>query len=408
MSDQKPNPNVPQIPQPLADVGALAYSVQAIKQGVDSLAGYRGQPNDRAVTFNDLLRLGIITAADIAASLGVTAIVAGAGLSGGTITATGTISLSPIGPDLIMGNPGSLTAVAVGVSLGAGLSLNAGGTLIAAAPQWTGGSVVALASTVTITSDTIGVNPNLSITSLTTSGSVSAGGLIKPTGSIGVQGNASGTAVQAGSMGEFVTSSFSNAANSSGTVTLTLGSPGTVNYAAHGLTGCMPVQFSTTGTLPTGLSAGTTYYTVPSSITTNAFEVATTVADAFAGAAINFTGSQTGTQTCLLFAIEPSATPTIAGALNLTAGDWDVEALVYHIGTSGSITGVNAAINTSVALGNTALSFAATVGAGGIQGVFTGAYRALLSGTTIVYAIGQQLGGATNGVTCVLRARRVG
>lgn len=43
----------------MADVGSLAYSVRALKQGVDSLAGYRGNPLDRAVTFDDLVNLGL-------------------------------------------------------------------------------------------------------------------------------------------------------------------------------------------------------------------------------------------------------------------------------------------------------------------------------------------------------------
>lgn len=131
MSNPVPNANVPQIPQPLADVGALVYAVRAIKQGMDSLAGYRGAPNDRAVTFNDLLSLGVVTSVGRAAVLGVTAIIAGAGLVGGTITSTGTISLSTIGAHALMGNPNSVAAVPAGVTVGTGLSLNALGTLIA-------------------------------------------------------------------------------------------------------------------------------------------------------------------------------------------------------------------------------------------------------------------------------------
>lgn len=135
----KANPNVPQIPQPLADVGALAVAVQFVKQGVDSLAGNRGHPNDRAVTFNDLLNLGVVintgtTGATTSGVIGapvVTTVVAGAGLSGGTVTTTGTISLAAIGGGMIMGNPNVGTAVATGVAIGTGLSLSAGGTLSA-------------------------------------------------------------------------------------------------------------------------------------------------------------------------------------------------------------------------------------------------------------------------------------
>lgn len=74
-------------------------------------------------------------------------------------------------------------------------------------------------------------------------------------------------------------------------VTLTIASPGVVNWTAHGLTANQNVLFATTGSLPTGLTPLTTYYVVGASITTNSFEVST----AASGSAINFTGSQSGT-----------------------------------------------------------------------------------------------------------------
>jgi len=55
----RPNPNIPSIPQPVADIGALTVVTQFLKQGVDSLAGSRGKPGDRAVTFNDLVSIGL-------------------------------------------------------------------------------------------------------------------------------------------------------------------------------------------------------------------------------------------------------------------------------------------------------------------------------------------------------------
>ena len=44
----------------------------------------------------------------------------------------------------------------------------------------------------------------------------------------------------------------------------------------------------------------------------------------------------------------------------------------------------------------------------GAEDIYIGTYRALISGTTIVYALGEQLGGSTNGVTSFITARRVG
>lgn len=75
------------------------------------------------------------------------------------------------------------------------------------------------------------------------------------------------------------------------TVTMTIASPGVISWTAHGLAAGVGVKFSTTGALPTGLVAGTTYYVV--SPTTDAFSVAATPG----GAAINTTGTQSGVHT---------------------------------------------------------------------------------------------------------------
>lgn len=57
------NPNVPAIPVPTATQSGLHATVSALKMGVESLAGQRGGELDRAVTFNDLVRLGLVTGA---------------------------------------------------------------------------------------------------------------------------------------------------------------------------------------------------------------------------------------------------------------------------------------------------------------------------------------------------------
>jgi hypothetical protein len=77
----------------------------------------------------------------------------------------------------------------------------------------------------------------------------------------------------------------------SSTATITIASPGVVSWTAHGLIDGTPVVFTTTGALPTGLTAGTVYYVVSSAA--NSFSVATT----YGGSAINTSGSQSGTHT---------------------------------------------------------------------------------------------------------------
>lgn len=77
----------------------------------------------------------------------------------------------------------------------------------------------------------------------------------------------------------------------SGTVTITVASPGVVSFTAHGAENGTPVVFTTTGVLPTGIVAGTVYYVVSTSA--NAFDVAATVG----GSPINTSSSQSGTHT---------------------------------------------------------------------------------------------------------------
>jgi hypothetical protein len=64
------NPNVPPTSRPLADPQALVTVVEQLRQGVGSLAGHRGGALDRAVTLNDLVTLGLVSAATITAKLG--------------------------------------------------------------------------------------------------------------------------------------------------------------------------------------------------------------------------------------------------------------------------------------------------------------------------------------------------
>ena len=76
-------------------------------------------------------------------------------------------------------------------------------------------------------------------------------------------------------------------------VTISIASPGVVTDTAHGLSAGDPVIFSTTGALPTGLTAGTTYYVVGSGLTSNSYSVSATPG----GSAINTSGTQSGVHT---------------------------------------------------------------------------------------------------------------
>ncbi|MDR3464222.1 MAG: hypothetical protein P4L76_18110 [Beijerinckiaceae bacterium] len=78
-------------------------------------------------------------------------------------------------------------------------------------------------------------------------------------------------------------------------VSISIATPAVITWNGHGLVAGQPIIFSTTGTLPTGLTAGTVYYVIAAGLATNTFEISTSVG----GAAVNTTGSQTGVQSAI-------------------------------------------------------------------------------------------------------------
>lgn len=76
-------------------------------------------------------------------------------------------------------------------------------------------------------------------------------------------------------------------------VTISVASPGVVTWTAHGLQAGQPVIFTTTGALPTGLTANVPYYVVSTGLTADTFSVAATAG----GAAIETTAAGSGTHT---------------------------------------------------------------------------------------------------------------
>lgn len=50
----------PTIPEPYETISSIRVATQAIKEGVEMLSGQRGDADDCAVTWGDLIRLGLI------------------------------------------------------------------------------------------------------------------------------------------------------------------------------------------------------------------------------------------------------------------------------------------------------------------------------------------------------------
>jgi len=116
------------------------------------------------------------------------------------------------------------------------------------------------------------------------------------------------------------------------TVTITIAAPGIVTWAAHGLSVNDTIRFTTTGALPTGLAINTTYY-VKTVLSANTF----TVSASAGGAAITTTGTQSGTQTALVWygtavvavanTVVTLASVTVPGWAMGTGGGMEIDAL---------------------------------------------------------------------------------
>ena len=80
------------------------------------------------------------------------------------------------------------------------------------------------------------------------------------------------------------------------TVTISIAAPGVVTWTNHGLSVNDTIRFTTTGALPTGLAINTTYY-IKEVLSANTFTVSTSAG----GAAVTTSGTQSGTQTALVW-----------------------------------------------------------------------------------------------------------
>ena len=97
--------------------------------------------------------------------------------------------------------------------------------------------------------------------------------------------------------------------------TVTISTPGVVTLTGHGFIADSQVFFETTGALPTGLLVDTGYWVIAAGLTTNAFQLSLTQG----GAAINTTGTQSGTHSCGKLKNATSAgTMTIATGVTIT------------------------------------------------------------------------------------------
>lgn len=117
---------------------------------------------------------------------------------------------------------------------------------------------------------------------------------------------------------------FKNSTNSwttqNGTITVTIAAPGRVTKTAHGLATGDVVHFTTTGTLPTGITASTAYFVIKDDA--DHFWLATTSANATAGTKITTTGSQSGVHTLNVGSPWTTITPTVDSGGAISFNDY--------------------------------------------------------------------------------------
>jgi hypothetical protein len=120
----------------MGNAGTLAGVPGSVAVGAGITLSATGTlSNSGVVSFNSRTGALTLTSADVTGALGYTpgsgggtvnSVVAGAGLAGGTISTSGTVSLGTLAPGSLMGNSGPLAAVPGAIAVGSGVTLAAG------------------------------------------------------------------------------------------------------------------------------------------------------------------------------------------------------------------------------------------------------------------------------------------
>lgn len=211
-------------------------------------------------------------------------------------------------------------------------------------------------------------------------------------------GTATNDNATAGNVGQTLVS-VSPAGNAN-TATVTVATPCVVTDAAgllvkdgNGRSDLSPVVFTTTGALPTGITAGTVYYSIPASISGNTFQIATSIANAIAGTALNTTGTQSGTHTITYGAPLTTSVTQDLTALSVPAGEWLIygNAAFTPAGATViafAVVGFNTVSNTlpAVLMGGRVSAVGSTAGVGVSPAL--GAVVVKLASTTTYFASG--------------------
>lgn len=246
-------------------------------------------------------------------------------------------------------------------------------------------------------------------------GAALADGMQVPPPSPGqIPGTATNDNASAGNVGEYVLSSIGT--SNTATITITIATPAVVTWTGNTYSGYVAIVFSTTGALPTGITAGTTYYTACNGACGDNFNIATSIANAIAGTYVATSGSQSGTQTGAISISAVSTTSYNLCGLSLTAGDWDISGIATLAAASTTVVASTSDLSISATSGtrNTAAdAISRIIPYTGVSGnpvtIAAGPYRASIATPTPYYLV-LRTTFSTSTLTiqgCAMRARRV-
>jgi trimeric autotransporter adhesin len=154
---------------------------------------------------------------------------------------------------------------------------------------------------------------------------------------VAISGTTSADTATAGYVGEIasVHCVVGTAAAAATTVTITNATPAVITWTSHTFTTSSglanytcPINFTTSGSLPTGLTVGTNYFIAGSTVSGDNFSVSDTAAHALAGTNLVATSSGgSGTQSAYIGNLATTNNVFNGAAMQLVAGDWDCAGL---------------------------------------------------------------------------------
>jgi len=127
----------------------------------------------------------------------------------------------------------------------------------------------------------------------------------------------------------------------SATVTISIATPALITQTGHGYSSGDPIVFSTTGALPTGITAGTRYFVVPNNI--NSYYIAASMTPGHSSLWISTSGTQSGVHTITNLSKRTAMNP--GGNTGNAVGSIQSDQVRSHAHTMNTIADVQSNVN---------------------------------------------------------------